>query len=166
MTSTNAGTPGADTIGGVFAGATRNASSSSELAVASGQVIARRVALGVAAVMNPLRADHAEFERMVPEKLEAFSAVNMIMLRQAGQASRQITDLATEAVMSAIRAPMAMARCASPVALVEAQVSFALGWLDRIAANCIAMGMLAVGAQQAAMVPLQQTVAANTKRLG
>src|ERR1700712_2053561 len=98
MTSTNAGTSGADTIGGVFAVATRNASSSGELAMASGQIIARRVALGVAAVMNPLRADHAEFERMVPEKLEAFWAVNMIMLRQAGQASRQITDLATDAV--------------------------------------------------------------------
>jgi hypothetical protein len=28
------------------------------------------------------------------------------------------------------------------------------------------MGLLALGAQQAAMVPIQQTIAANTERLG
>ena len=35
------------------------------------------------------RADHVEFARIVPEKLEAFSAVGMVMLNQSRQASRQ-----------------------------------------------------------------------------
>jgi hypothetical protein len=33
--------------------------------------------------------DRAEFSRMVPEKIEAFSTADMVMLKQSGQASRQ-----------------------------------------------------------------------------
>jgi hypothetical protein len=158
--------PGAATIGGVFAVATRNAESGSDLAMAAGRVIAKRVALGVAAAMNPLLADRTEFERMVPEKLEAFLAASVIMLTQSGQAGQQITRFASDAVMTATRATIAMAGCATPAALAEAQGTFAFGWMDRVAANFIAMGMLALGAQEAVMVPIRQTVAANAQRLG
>jgi hypothetical protein len=124
------------------------------------------VALGIAAALDPLRADHTEFERMVPEKVKAFSAAGMIMLEQSGQANRQVTRLASDAAMTTARATMAMAGCSNPVALVQAQGRFALDWFNRAASDFIAMGMLALGAQEAAMLPIQQTVFANAERLG
>jgi O-methyltransferase involved in polyketide biosynthesis len=157
---------GAGTIGDVFAIARRNASTGGNLAITAGQIIAKRVALGIAAAMDPLRADHTEFERMVPEKVKAFSAAGMIMLEQSGQANRQVTRLASDAAMTTARATMAMAGCSNPVALVQAQGRFALDWFNRAVSDFIAMGMLALGAQEAAMLPIQQTVFANAERLG
>jgi O-methyltransferase involved in polyketide biosynthesis len=166
MTSISGSVSGAGTIGNVFAIATRNASTGGNLAITAGQIVAKRVALGIAAAMDPLRADHTEFERMVPEKVKAFSAAGMIMLEQSGHASRQVARLASDAAMTTARATMAMAACSNPVALVQAQGRFALDWFNRAASNFIAMGMLALGAQEAAMLPIQQTVFANAERLG
>jgi O-methyltransferase involved in polyketide biosynthesis len=153
------------TINGVMEVATRNASSSSDIAIGAGQIIAKRVALGMAAALDPMRADHAEFGRMVPEKMEAFSAAGMIMMEKATQAGEQITRFASDAIATATRASIAMAGSRDPVALAETQGRFALAWIEQAAANFMAMGMLALGAQQAAMVPIQQTIAANTERL-
>ena len=154
------------TLNGVIDAATRNAGTSNDLAMAAGQIVARRMALGVAAAFYPVGADHAEFGRMMPEKMEAFSAASMVMLEQSNQAGWAITRLASDEVMTTARASIAMAGCSSPVAIAEAQGRFALDWFNRAASNFFAMGMLALGVQQAAMVPIQQTVAANTKRLG
>jgi O-methyltransferase involved in polyketide biosynthesis len=153
-------------LNGVMEVATRNASSSSDIAIGAGQIIAKRVALGMAAAFDPMRADHAEFGRMVPEKMEAFSAASMIMMQKASQAGEQITRFASDAIATATRASIAMAESRSPVALAETQGRFAMAWFEQAAANFMAMGMMALGAQQAAMVPIQETIAANTERLG
>ena len=153
-------------LNGVMEVATRNASSSSDIAIGAGQIIAKRVALGMAAAFDPMRADHAEFGRMVPEKMEAFSAASMIMMQKASQAGEQITRFASDAIAAATRASVAMAESRSPVALAETQGRFAMAWFEQAAANFMAMGMMALGAQQAAMVPIQETIAANTERLG
>jgi hypothetical protein len=150
---------------GVMTAATRTASSGNELAIAAGQIIAKRVALGVAAAFDPLQADHAEFGRMMPEKMEAFSAASMIMLEQSNQAGWEITRLASDEVMTTARATLSLATCANPVAMAEAQGQFALAWFNRAASNFFAIGLMALGVQQAAMVPIQQTIAANTERL-
>jgi hypothetical protein len=52
------------------------------------------------------------------------------------------------------------------VTLVQAQGRFALEWLNRAVSEFIPMGMLTLGAQEAAMLPIQQTVFANSERLG
>jgi O-methyltransferase involved in polyketide biosynthesis len=166
MTSISASVTGMGTIGDMLAVATRNASTGGDLAITAGQVIAKRVALGIAAAMDPLRADHAEFERMVPEKVEAFSAAGMILLEQSGQANQQMTRLASDAAMTTARATIAMTGCTSPVSLVHAQGKFALEWFNRAASGFIAMGTLALGVQEAAMLPIRQTVFANAERLG
>jgi hypothetical protein len=153
-------------LDGVLEVATRNAASSNELAIGASQVSAKRVALGVAAAFNPLQADHAEFGRMVPEKLEAFSAVGQIMIQQASKAGAQMTRFASDALMTATRATLAMAGSTSPTALAQTQRRFAVDWFEQVTSNFMAMGMLALGAQEAAMVPIQRTIAANTKRLG
>jgi hypothetical protein len=146
--------------------ATRNAGRSSDLAVAADQIVAKRVALGMAAAVDPMRADHAEFGRMVPEKLEAFAASDMAMLGQSSDAGFEITRRASDEIMNATSATLDMATCLNPMALAEAQGKFALSLLDRAAANIIAMSMLALRANDAAMAPIRETVEANVERLG
>ena len=154
------------TLNGVLDAAARNADTGNDIAVAAGQIIAKRIALGMAAALDPMEADHAEFGRMMPEKMEAFSAAGRIMLEQSNQAGWELSRLASDEVMTTARATLAMASCTDPVTMAEAQGQFALDWFNRAAANFFAVGMLALGVQQAAMVPIQQTVAANAKRLG
>jgi hypothetical protein len=89
----------------------------------------------------------------------------MIMLKKSTQAGLHIARLGSEAVMTTARATVDMAASRSPMALVQAQRRIALGWFEQMSAACLEMGMLTLGAQQAAMVPIRQTVSANVKRL-
>ncbi len=149
------------TLNGVIDAATRNASESNDLAIAAGQIIARRVAMGVAAAFNPLRADHAEFGRILPEKVEAFSAAGMIMIEQTNQAGWELTRLASDEVMTTAQATFSLAGWVNPLAKSQ----MALDWFSRATSNFFAIGLLALEAQKAAMVPIQQTIAANAERL-
>ena len=151
---------------GVIEAATRNANSHGDLTLGAQQVIAKRVALGIGAAIDPLRTDHAEFGRMMPEKIQAFSAAGFIMMQQAGNAGQQIASFASDAVVTAANATFAIAGSANPVAMIETQRRFAMAWFEKAVSNFIAMGALALGAQEAAMVPIQQTVADNMARLG
>lgn len=155
----------ATNLTGVLAHAAQNAERGSDLVIASGQVVAKRVALGVAAAFDPLRADHAEFGRMVPEKVEALSAAGQIVLDHSGDANAHIARLASHEMLATARATLAMAGCTSPAALMQAQMSFALGWFERATANFFALGLLTLKAQDAAMAPFRATVAANGARL-
>jgi hypothetical protein len=166
MTAMNDHDSTVDGMGGFLAAATQNATCSGDIAIATTQVIAKRVKLGMAAAFNPLRADRAEFSRMVPEKVEAFSTAGMIMLKQSGQASRQMMRFASDEVMTTALGTIEMTGCSSPIALAEAQSRFARAWFDRATSIWIAMGSWAFGAQSAAMAPIRQTVVANAERLG
>lgn len=154
------------TLNGVLDAAARNADTSNDIAIAAGEIIARRVALGVAAAFDPMGTDHAEFGRMMPEKIEAFSAAGMIVLEQSNRVGWELSRLASDEVVTTAKATLAIASCGNPAAMLEAQGKFAFAWFNRAATNFFAVGMLALGVQQAAMVPIQQTIAANTKRLG
>jgi hypothetical protein len=124
------------------------------------------LALGVAATINPLWADRAEFSLMFPEKVEAFSTAGMVMLKQSGQASRQMMRFASDEVTTAVCATIEMSGCCSPVALAGVQSSFARAWFARASLSWFAMGMRAFKAQAAAMAPIRQMVTANAERLG
>jgi hypothetical protein len=155
-----------ETINHLIAAATENAGRSGDLVVAAGQIVAKRVALGVAAAVDPLNADPTEFGRMLPEKLEAFSAAGMIMLGQSSDAGFEMTRRASDDVMNAACATLELATYTNPAALAEAQGRFALSLFDRAAANLIAISMLALRAQDAVMAPIRETVEANAERLG
>jgi hypothetical protein len=157
---------GVDTINHVIAAATENAGRGNQLAMAAGQIVAKRVALGMAAATDPMRADHAEFNRMVPEKLEAFSAAGMILLERSSEVGFEMTRLASDEVMTTANATLDMATCTDPFALAEVQSKFAMAWFDRATTNIVAMSMLALRAHDAAMEPIRDAVAANTDRLG
>jgi O-methyltransferase involved in polyketide biosynthesis len=157
---------GADTFGNVMTAASATAGRSGDLALAAGQIVSKRMALGVAAALDPLAADHAEFGRMVPEKLEAFSAAGMIMLQQSGTAHLRIARLASDAVANTAHAALEIAVSRSPAALLRAQGRYAVEWFNQVASGCAAMGLLALDVQNAAMTPICEAVAANVERLG
>jgi O-methyltransferase involved in polyketide biosynthesis len=165
MTASKEHTSTVDAFDGFLAAANEHARFGGDIAIAATQVVAKRVALGMAATFNPLGADRAEFSRMVPEKVEAFSTAGMAMLKQSGAANRQMLSLATDEVMTAARATMEMSRCGSLTALAEAQGSFARAWFDRLTSRLLLLGVGLVEAQSAAMAPIRQTVVANAERL-
>jgi O-methyltransferase involved in polyketide biosynthesis len=156
---------GPASIGGVFAAATLSASRSGNLARASSQVVAKRVALGAVGALNPADADHAEFARMVPEKIDAFAAVGAVLRQQTDHVARALTRLASDEMQAAVQATMSLAGCTTPAALAAAQHALMVGWFTRAAANAATMGMLTLQAQEAAMAPLHAQVAVNVDRL-
>jgi hypothetical protein len=165
MTSTNDQSAGSARVRDMVTMASQNAIRSSDIARAATQVIAKRVALGMAGTADPLRADHIEFARMVPEKVDAFSAAGMVMLKQSGQVGRQIIRLASDEVMTAVHATMEMTGCSSPASIADLQGKFARAWFDRMTSSFIKMGTMVLSAQAAAMIPIQETVFANVDRL-
>jgi hypothetical protein len=165
MTSLNDDHPTVDAMGDFLAAATENARCSGDIAIATTQVIGKRVALGVAATINPLWADRAEFSRMIPEKVEAFSTAGMIMLKQSGQAGRRMMRSASDEVTTTVCATIEMTGCFSPAALAGAQTRFARAWFARASSIWIAMGTQAFAVQAAAMAPIRQAVVANAERL-
>ena len=116
-------------------------------------------------MLDPLQADHAEFGRMVPEKVEAFSTAGRIALNYSSEANLHLTRLASDEVFATARAAIDMASCATPVALAQAQMRFAIAWVDRATANFFALGTLALKSQDAVMAPLRDAVAINGQRL-
>ena len=103
---------------------------------------------------------------MALQEMRAFSSASMIMAQQAAHAQEQISRFASEAIKIATRATFTIAGSGSPLAMAETQRRFAVAWFGKAASNFMAMGVLALDAQKAAMTPFQQTVASNTERLG
>ncbi len=159
------GSTGGDTVVDMVAIATRNASQSTDIARAASQVVAQRMALAMAAAFDPWRADHGEFARMVPEKMQAFSAASQVALRQSDLAGRQMRRIRSNETAIANRAVADMIGCAGPACLAETQFRFASAWFERATATCIAMGMLALSGQAATMAPIYNTVVANANRM-
>jgi hypothetical protein len=163
---TNAHKSETHSIAGFLAAVTRNADRSGDVALAAHKVIGKRVELGMAAALDPLGADHAEFVQIIPEKVEAFTSASVIMLKHTSRAGRTLTRLASDEMTTAFRAITALVTSPNPAALAEAQGNIARAWFERAAANFLGWSMLALDAQDAALAPIRQTVVANAERLG
>jgi O-methyltransferase involved in polyketide biosynthesis len=164
MIDSEQGDPG--DLGAVLAAATLNARQSGDLALAAGQVVAKRVALGVAGALNPSAANLGEFARMIPEKREAFSAASMILLQQSDKVGPTLTRLASDEVHATASATIAvLGGGMTPAGLAAAQRRFMVAWLARASTNFVAMGMLSLHAQAAAMAPIREQVAVNVDKL-
>jgi len=153
-------------ISGFFAAVTRNTGRGNDVATATRHVIGKRVALGMAAAMNPIGADHAEFAQIIPEKVEAFTSSSAILLERSNQASRTMSRLVSDEMATASRAVTTLIGCSNPAALVEAQCNIARAWFERAASSFLGFGMLALNAHDAALAPIRHTVVANSERLG
>ncbi len=164
MTSLNDDPIEVATIGNMLSKATRISGSGNDLAIAAGQIVAQRMVLGLQGALNPLAADHDEFARMVPEKLEAFSAAGRIMLERSNHNAQNLLRLASEEVMANARATIGMVGC-KPESFLAAQSELGRAWFDRAASNFVTIGMLMLNTQEAVMAPIRQTVAVNAERL-
>jgi hypothetical protein len=128
-------------------------------------VIAFRAAMGVRGLADPANANHAELARLVPEKSEAMSASSIILFKQATEATHRATLFALDEFSAAADATTEIATCGDPSALATLQGNLAMAAFGRVLAQSIAMGTLAMAAQQAAMAPFHLAATANAKRL-
>ena len=78
--------------------------------MASGQVIAKRTVLGVAALSDPAGLDHAEMARLIPEKAIAFGQAAMIGVQRSGEMAQRMTRFAVAESAATMRAAGALAR--------------------------------------------------------
>jgi hypothetical protein len=152
-------------LGNAIGIAGKNARKTSELAFAASQVIAKRMALGAAAMADPFNADHAEFAKIIPEKTEAFSQVGMIWLCWSSVFTDQMASFATREMATVAQAAAAMASCRTPAGVIAAQSSFAAAWFARAISQSIALGALAMRSQSAALAPVHRAATANARRL-
>lgn len=144
----------------------RNNSRGSELAVASGEVIARRFAIGMSGLLDPANADHAELARLIPEKSEALSASGIALFGRLGELAEQTAKLATDELLLASRACVSLASCRSPGAFVAAQQGLTFAWLARMMSHTGIMGALAMRSHGDAITPFHRAATANAARLG
>jgi hypothetical protein len=156
-----------DTCDGNVVGiAERNVRRGHELSVVSGEVIARRMAMGVTAMLDPANADQGELARLVPEKSEAISASGMAMLEQSGPLAERVTRFAVDEVLLAARAWASLASCRTPGAFVMAHQGLTFSWLVRMMAQGGAISAVALQSQGDALTPFRSAATANAERLG
>jgi hypothetical protein len=136
-----------------------------ELALASGRVIARRTALGVAALFDPASTDHVEFSRMVSEKMAAFSTVSSVVRQRSTAIIAQMMSVAARETTIALSAASEIAASRTPADMVAAQSRFILGWFERALSQSLVLGSLATSAGSAMLAPVHRAATGNAKRL-
>ena len=143
----------------------RSTGQAAALAQAAGTVIAKRTALGLAAIADPWRADHAELARIVPEKAIAFSHSATIIMQFSGDLAQRITRFAMNESMLATRAAGELAGCRDVAAVAALQNRFAMAWFSRAVSHTIAVASLMTQAQAASMAPVHRAATRNSRRL-
>lgn len=136
-----------------------------ETTMAAGRVVAERVSLGAAAMIDPRRADFAEFAKIIPEKAVAFSEAGMTWLHWSGKIAERMASFAAGEMAQVAEATVAIASCRTPAGVIAAQSRFATAWCARALAQSIALGSLTLRSQGAAMAPVHRAATANARRL-
>ena len=144
--------------------ATRAALTGAALAHATGHVVAKRTALGLSAMANPTQAA-AEFGRIVPEKMAAFRASAITLMRYSGEIAEQATRFAASEMVNATEAASDLARCRTLAAAVAVQSRFGTAWLFRALSHSIAVGALVTRSYGDVMTPVHRVVVRNSRRL-
>lgn len=151
--------------GGMSHAVEHNVSRVMELETACRAVIARRVGLGVSALIDPIGADQAEFTLMVAEKIEAFSKAGATLMLQATGIARHTARLLTDEAAMAATTTWAMQSCGTPAAVAALQLRYSLDWLRRAVALPGMLGAIAMRAQGEVMAPLHLIATENARRL-
>ena len=128
MTSAKQTARDARAVGRAIALAGANSIAGSEMLMAAGEVIGKRMALGAAAIADPVNADHEEFALMIPEKARAFGAAGTILIERSARAAQYASAVAMKELALAAKATTEIAGCATPAALAVAQGDFAWSW--------------------------------------
>ncbi|HUZ73024.1 MAG TPA: phasin family protein [Stellaceae bacterium] len=152
-------------LGNVTRIAGTNGRKSRELAVAASHVVAKRMTLGAAAMIDPRNADHVEFAKIIPEKTTAFSNAGMALLQGSSEAAVRMANFTTSELATAAKAAVEIASCRTPAGVIAAQSRFATAWFARVLSQSIVLASLAMRSQGTAMAPIYRAATANARRL-
>lgn len=142
-----------------------NLAKGAELAMVSSRVVSKRTELGVAAMADPLRAEHAELARMLPEKTKALSASNAVLIKGLGEMAEQVTGFLMNEMAIATRTTSQLAFCRTPAAAMGLQSRLAIEWYGRVFSQYIELVSLAVRSQGAMLTPVHRAATDNARRL-
>lgn len=145
--------------------AARAARAGQELLEASGDVIARRLAIMAEAVADPARADMAELALMGSEKLDAMTKSARIGLNGAAVLARTAQTAAARETAAAGRALDAVMKSQTPAQILAAQSAWASDVWTRSLEQGWAMGAAVLKLQTDALQPIHAAATANAERL-
>jgi hypothetical protein len=123
-----------------------------EMTAAAGSVIGARVGLMVAAARNPLSFDYAEFGRMVPEKVQAFSEAGAALAEEWWSLQRDLGDY-----MLYLGRAMTRGRAPLPSDVIEL--------VERTSTHGARLAASTIGAAGAALAPVHRAATSNARRL-
>jgi hypothetical protein len=148
-----------------LASAGANSAKGAELAMASSRVVSKRTELGVAAIADPLQAEHRELERIIPEKTKAFSASNSVLIKGLGEMAEQAAGFVINEMAIATRMTSELALCRTPAAVLGLQSQLTMEWYGRLFSQYIELAALAVRSQGAMLTPVHRVATDNARRL-
>jgi hypothetical protein len=136
-----------------------------ELAAASGEVIARRVAMGASALAQPSVAANIEAVTMVSEKGFALARSGLVAAKAVSDLSNRSATIALNETQIMAGAVAAAARCKTPMELAVVQGDYACKAFGRMMSQGLGWASLAAMAGGAAMAPFHVAATANARRL-
>jgi hypothetical protein len=142
-----------------------NARKTGELAMASGEVIARRVAMGADALGRPSVAAVGEAVEMISEKGIAMTRSGMAAAQSMGELTSRCATLALEETAILGRTMAEVARCRTPMELAWVQGQHAYGAFGRLMSQGLTLATLAAAANGATLAPFHTAATANARRL-
>lgn len=123
-----------------------------EMALAAGAVIGARMTIAALVQQDPLNAAASELQRIVPEKLQAFSEAGAAVVAEWWRLNRDIGEylLYLARSMTTVRPP-------APADVLE--------FADRTTAHGALLAGSAAAAAVVALAPIHKTVTRNARRL-
>jgi hypothetical protein len=137
----------------------------SELAMASGEVIARRAVMGADALTNPSIESTTEAMTMISEKGFAAARSSLAAAKAMSDLSTRSATLALSEAQLLSRAVAQAARCETPMELAVVQSEYACKAFGRMMSQGLAWASLAATAGAASMAPFHSAATANARRL-
>mgnify|MGYP001281185639 FL=1 len=145
--------------------AASTALSGGEMMKAAGDVINARLEIMAAGMADPRKVDLKEMSLMGSEKVEALSASASAMAKTLGDIGGRLGSGVMNEAGHASKAATSIASAATPVAAMQAQYDYAVGWWGRAAAQMLTLNSALLKGQADAIRPIHKTAVANAKRL-
>jgi hypothetical protein len=135
-----------------------------ELAHAAGTVIAERNALGLRAFATPVEAT-TELSLLVPEKLQALSAVGAAIGEHTAEMGHRMMRMASDELSIAARTASQFWLCRTPVDYFTMQNRLVMDWFGRAFSHSMSMGTMITRSHAAVLSPVHQAATNNARRL-
>ena len=149
-----------------------NARTATDTAVASGalmqaasDVIAARMDILAAGMVDPGKADLAEISLMSAEKMQATTQSAAAMTRSLGEICERMSRSAADELQLAADTAAALSSATSPVTFMAAQSAWAMGWWGRATTQALTLNTELLKAQADTLKPIHDTAVANARRL-